>query len=126
MLPGTVGKLADEASRLREGIDAELGGNGVMLLPVYPRTATRHRAIALRSPFDIGCTTLFNVSGGPSTAVRVDTGPRGLPIGVQIGAANGRDRLTLAVARQLESMFGVPTPVQPKWGRAAPLGLRLA
>ena len=125
VLPGMVGRLAREAASLRQGIERTLGPRGVMLLPVYPRTAPRHRAIALRSPLDVGCTTLFNVSGGPSTALRVDTGPRGLPIGIQVGAARGKDRLTLAVARRLEAIFGVPLPVSPRWGRSAPLGLRL-
>ena len=125
-MPERTRRLARAAVTLRRELDRALGTHGVMVLPTYPRTATRHRAIALRSPFDAGCTALFNISGGPATSVRVDTDPRGLPIGVQLGAARGGDRLTLSAAGALETVFGAPMPIEPRWGKAAPLGIRLA
>ena len=126
LLPTNIQPLVEEAIALRGAMDEALGEHGVLLHPVYPRTATRHRAIALRNPLDAGCTTLFNVSEGPVTVVRVDSDPKGLPIGIQLGAGRGRDRLTLEVGRLLEQRFGAPMPVLPKWGAPAPLGLRLA
>lgn len=115
LLPSGLGALVDEARRLREAMDRTLGTTGLMIHPVYPRTAPRHRAIALRNPLDVGCTTLFNVTEGPVTVLRVDSDPRGLPIGVQIAAARGQDRLTLAAARVLEALFGAPAPIEPRW-----------
>jgi fatty acid amide hydrolase 2 len=119
MLERTVGRWlgtadrAEEARRLRAAFDQAVGPRGIVIHPVYPRTAPRHRAIALRDPRDVGCTMLFNVTESPVTVVRVDTDRRGLPIGVQLAGARGSDRLTLAAGKALERVFGVPAPVDP-------------
>jgi hypothetical protein len=89
-------------------------GPGLLIHPVYPCTAPRHRAIAARSPLDVGCTALFNVTESPVTVVRAGTDHRGLPIGVQIVGARGADALTLAAAEVVEQMLGVPAPVDPR------------
>lgn len=98
------------ARALREAFDRAVGPRGLVIHPIYPSSAPRHRAIALRDPRDVGCTALFNVTESPVTAVHVDTDPQGLPIGVQVAGARGADGLTLAAGRVLEERFGTPAP----------------
>jgi len=119
-------RLLAEGIALRTELSEALGPRGLILHPTFPRTAPRHRAIVLGSPYAAGCTTLFNVGENPVTVVRVDTDPLGLPIGIQIAGARGADGLTLAAAEALEAEFSVPEPVTPRWGQPLPLGLRLA
>jgi amidase len=47
-------------------------------------------------------TQLFNQTGQPAVSLPLHTGPDGLPIGVQLGAALGREDLLLRVSAQLE------------------------
>jgi fatty acid amide hydrolase 2 len=48
----------------------------------------------------------FNLAGLPVTQVPLGLGPAGLPLGVQVAAGPGRDALTIAVAGELERVFG--------------------
>lgn len=82
-----------------------LGENSVLILPIHPTTAPRHMEAVAR-PFDIGYGAVFNVLGFPATACPVGRDDRGLPIGVQVVANNRQDRLTLAVAEEIERAFG--------------------
>ncbi|MCA9494300.1 MAG: amidase, partial [Myxococcales bacterium] len=106
--------LVEEARATRDALDGALGDHTVLLHPVYARTAPRHRAIALRDPRDVAATALFNVTESPVTVVPVATGRGGLPIGVQVVGARGRDALTLAVARALEESHGTPDAIDPR------------
>lgn len=117
--------LAAMGPVLRDALEAEIGPNGVIVHPVYTRTAPRHRGMLLQPPWDIGCTTLFNVTTMPVTVVPVGLDDRGLPIAVQIAARRGNDHLTLAVGAALQEAFGTFTPIEPRVGRPAPLGIRL-
>lgn len=52
-------------------------------------------------PF-VGYTTYQNVSGAPAISLPSGTSANGLPIGMQFAAQNGRDRLLLELALQIE------------------------
>lgn len=93
------------AEQLREELLELLGDNGVLLFPPYTRAAPRHNWPML-TPFDFAYCGIFNVLGFPSTQVPLGLNQNGLPLGVQVVAAPGRDALSIAVAQRLESGFG--------------------
>ena len=94
------------ASELKDAI-----GDGVLLHPAYPRTAPRHGRTVGR-PWLLTPSAVFNLAGVPVTEVPLGLTPRGLPIGVQVAASPGHDHLSIAVALELERVFGgwVPPP----------------
>jgi fatty acid amide hydrolase 2 len=53
---------------------------------------------------------IFNVLELPVTQVPLGLGSDGLPLGIQVVAAHGRDHLAIAVAMELESALGGWTP----------------
>jgi amidase len=65
--------------------------------PVGEPFATQARTASL-VPF----TTHFNVTGQPAISLPLHVNPAGLPIGIQLVAAYGREDLLIAVAAQLE------------------------
>lgn len=105
-------RLLATLSELRKRLEDALGPNGVLLYPTYPRTAPRHRRMMLR-PFDFACTGVFNALELPVTQVPTGRAADGMPLGVQVVGATGRDRTTLTVASWLEQDLGGwvrPTP----------------
>ncbi len=98
-------RFADEGRALKADLDRELGDDGVLLHPAFPRTAMRHR-VALLRPYEFAYTALFNVLRLPVTSVPLGLDRRGLPLGTQVAGAEGRDSLTIAVARALERELG--------------------
>ncbi|MFT6821296.1 MAG: fatty acid amide hydrolase 2 [Myxococcota bacterium] len=105
-------RLLATLSELRQRLEDALGPNGVLLYPSYTRTAPRHRRMMLR-PFDFACTGLFNALELPVTQVPTGRATDGMPLGVQVVGATGRDRTTLTVASWLEQDLGGwvrPTP----------------
>jgi fatty acid amide hydrolase 2 len=106
-------------------LEARLGPRGVMVVPVYTRTAPRHRGMAVGNPFDTGCTTLFNITGFPVTVVRCGEDAHGLPISVQLAGIRGADPVTLAAGAAVEAAFGGwRGPVDPHAGRTLAQSLR--
>ena len=100
---------------LRAALEAELGPDGVYVLPPYPRPAPRHGEALLR-PFEFLCTALCNITELPATQVPTGFDINGLPVGVQIVARHGNDALALRVAAAVEQDFGDswrPAPVSP-------------
>jgi fatty acid amide hydrolase 2 len=55
---------------------------------------------------------VFNLTGLPATQVPLGLNDDGLPLGVQVVAGHGRDHVAIAVAQELERVFGgwVPPP----------------
>lgn len=102
-------KLGEE---LREKLIAQIGVNGVLLLPTFTSTAPRHHFPLLR-PFDAVYCCTFNALGFPVTQVPMGLDSKGLPLGLQIIGIPGNDAVTIAVAQALERQFGGWVPPRP-------------
>lgn len=115
-LPELIGdhsaQRVQECLALRSEINALLGDDGVLLFPPHARTAPEHNR-PLLVPVQWGHTALFNALEVPVTAVPMGLDREGVPLGVQVIAAHGRDHLCLAVASALEASIGGWNP--PSW-----------
>jgi fatty acid amide hydrolase 2 len=80
-------------------------GDGVLLHPAHPRVAPRHGATIGRS-WLLTPTAVFNLAGVPVTEVPLGLGAKGLPLGIQVAAGRDRDHVAIAVAMELERVFG--------------------
>jgi fatty acid amide hydrolase 2 len=92
---------------LRHRLHDDLG-DGVLLMPPHPRVAPRHNSPLLR-PFDFAYTAIFNALRLPATVVPVSRDAGGLPVGVQIAAADGNDHVSIAAAVELERVAAAHT-----------------
>ena len=107
-----VAALEDMDAFSREFTGWWRGGFDVLLLPVTgtvtPKLGTlgmdeaRRAASILWSPF----TAYFNLSGQPAISLPLHWSGEGLPVGVQFGAAYGREDLLIRLAAQLEEARG--------------------
>jgi fatty acid amide hydrolase 2 len=88
------------ASELTEAI-----GDGVLLHPPHPRVAPRHGTTIGRL-WLLTPAAMFNLAGVPVTEVPLGLSAAGLPLGVQVAAAPDRDHVAIAVALELERVFG--------------------
>ena len=111
-LPMDFAALLREGAALQAELDELLGEKGVMLHPPYSRHAPFHRD-SWRTPFDAGCTAIFNVLERPVTVVPMGLDKARLPVAVQVVGRRGQDAQTLAAASALEDAFG-------GWIRAEP------
>jgi fatty acid amide hydrolase 2 len=109
---GRAARWVEKGRELRAQLDAELGDDGILLLPPFASTAPRHSE-PIRRPFRFVYTAILNTMHTPATAVPLGLGEGGLPLGVQVAAKRGNDHLCIAVAQELEGAFGgwVPTEV---------------
>jgi fatty acid amide hydrolase 2 len=94
-----------EMEHLKNVLIKTIGPSGIMLFPSHPTTAPRHY-MPLFTPFSWGYTGLFNVLGFPATQVPLGLDKKGLPTGIQIVSIPGNDHVTIAVAMELEKIFG--------------------
>jgi fatty acid amide hydrolase 2 len=86
-------------------------GDGVLLHPAQLTVAPQHRRTYGR-PWLMTSSSVFNLAGVPVTEVPLGLSRQGLPVGVQVAAAHGADHLSIAIALELEAVFGgwVPPP----------------
>ncbi len=91
---------------------AETIGDGVLLHPPLASVAPRHGhtygRFLVTQPMAV-----FNLAAVPVTQVPLGLGSRGLPLGVQVAAAPGGDHVSIAVAMELERVFGGWIPPRP-------------
>jgi len=84
---------------------ADTIGGGVLLHPPLANVAPRHGRtygrLYVTQPMAV-----FNLAAVPVTQVPLGLGSHGLPLGVQVAAAPGRDHVAIAVAMELERVFG--------------------
>jgi fatty acid amide hydrolase 2 len=104
--PRFLTRARELAEQLEEAI-----GDGVLLHPAHLSTAPPHGRTYGR-PWLLTPTAVFNLAGVPVTEVPLGLGGGGLPLGLQVAAAHGSDHLTIAIALELEAVFGgwVPPP----------------
>jgi fatty acid amide hydrolase 2 len=91
---------------------SETIGDGVLLHPPAPKVAPKHGGTVGRLWW-IHPMIVFNLSGLPVTQVPLGLNGDGLPLGVQVAAGPGGDHRSIAVALELERVFGgwVPPPL---------------
>jgi len=87
-------------------------GDGVLLHPPFGRVAPRHGRTVGR-PWVILPAAIFNLMGLPATEIPLGLNPEGLPLGVQAVAGRDRDHVSIAVALELERVFGGWVPPHP-------------
>lgn len=97
-------RLVDAARRAADSL-TETIGDGVLLYPPFPRVAPKHRT-TLWQPWLATNTAVFNMFGLPATQVPLGLTDDGLPRGVQVVAAPGKDHVSIAVALELERSAG--------------------
>jgi fatty acid amide hydrolase 2 len=97
-------RLLSAASELAAEL-TETVGDGVLLHPAHPRPAPRHRR-TLGRPWLLTPAAMFNLAGLPATEVPLGLSEAGLPVGVQVAAGRDRDHVSIAVALELERVFG--------------------
>ena len=100
-----VQRFVQQGRALASEIEDLLGEQGVMLFPSYTSVAPRHNA-PLLLPVNWVYTAVFNIAEVPVTQVPLGLNAAGLPLGVQVVGARGQDHVTIAVARELEKLFG--------------------
>ena len=101
-------RVARQIVASAQALAAELAdtiGDGVLLHPPLATVAPRHGRTVGR-PWWLGHVVPFNLAGLPVTQVPLGLGRAGLPLGVQVVAGRGRDHVTIAVALELERVFG--------------------
>jgi fatty acid amide hydrolase 2 len=84
---------------------AETIGDGVLLHPPYPAVAPRHGGTVGRFWW-VQPMAVLNLAAVPVTQVPLGLNAAGLPLGVQVAAGPGRDHVSIAVALELERVFG--------------------
>lgn len=97
-------RVIGSAQRAQDAL-AETIGDGVLLYPPFPRLAPKHRH-TIGQPWLATNTAIFNLFGTPTTQIPLGLTESGLPLGVQAVAAPGNDHVSIAMALELERVFG--------------------
>lgn len=97
--------LVSKAAELRKRLADMLGPDGILLLPTHPEPAPKHHTTLLKV-FNVSYTSVTSVLQMPITQCPLGLSKEGLPFGLQIIARPFNDRLTIAVAEELEKPFG--------------------
>ena len=98
-------KWMEELLSLQAHINQLLGNSGILIMPVHPRVAPKHKRTLL-APFDFAYTGIFNALMVPASSAPVRLSTEGLPIGVQIVAGDKQDHLCLAACEAIDDGLG--------------------
>lgn len=96
---------AEMLERSREAFLRVMTPGGVILCPVLTTPPPRHGWtwwLPVSNPY----TMMFNALGFPAVTIPVRWTPNSLPLAVQVVAGPGEDEVALAVAAELERVFG--------------------
>lgn len=83
-----------------------LKSDGIFLYPSFPIVAPKHKTTIMRMFDGTAHFSIFNGLQVPVTQVPMGLNKDGVPVGLQVVASPYHDRLTLAVALELEKKFG--------------------
>ncbi len=104
-VPDSRNARAVEAGRALAREVEDMVGDGVLLHPPFAKVAPRHGRTVGR-PWVILHAAVFNLMGLPATEIPLGLNADGLPLGVQAVAGRDRDHVSIAVALELERVFG--------------------
>ena len=119
LTPGRTRRFVEYGKALRNEVIDLIGPRGVMLYPSYPSPAPSHYR-PLWPPFNWQYTGIFNVLELPVTQVPLGLNADGVPLGVQVVGIPGNDHVTIAVAMELERVFGGWVPPERLFGKETP------
>ena len=94
------------AHKFFEEMQDLLGDDGILFFPTFPTSVPVHGWPVLMHTFDYIYCGIINALGLPSTQCPLGLDRQQLPLGIQCIAGRGRDRLTLAVAQEVEQAAG--------------------
>lgn len=98
-------KLLETRMRLKKQFEELLGDNGILIFPSFISPA-HYPHESLYNVCNYTYMMIFNVLGFPVTQCPLGFDKNQLPIGLQIVANPGCDYLTIAVAQEIERIFG--------------------
>ncbi|RWS21414.1 fatty-acid amide hydrolase 2-like protein, partial [Leptotrombidium deliense] len=98
-------QVLKEADNLKHKFLQVLGNNGVFFYPTLPIPAVKHKTTIFNG-FNCSYAMVFNILGFPATHCPTGLSKKNIPIGFQVVAAPFNDRLTIAVASELEKLLG--------------------
>jgi Asp-tRNA(Asn)/Glu-tRNA(Gln) amidotransferase A subunit family amidase len=100
--PALLDKAREAAAEARAAFAAAADGLDAILTPSAPGEAPEGLSYTGDATFNLLWTLLW----GPNVTVPVATGPKGLPMGVQLAGRVGEDARVLAVARWVQAAMG--------------------
>ncbi|RWS03063.1 fatty-acid amide hydrolase 2-like isoform X2 [Dinothrombium tinctorium] len=112
LFPNQVESKLREIKQLKQELNELLGNDGIFLYPCFPDINVKHDTSILFWR-NIGYTTVFNITNLPVTQCPLGLNKNGLPLGVQVAANELNDHITLAVAQEIEKVFGGWIPPFP-------------
>lgn len=90
---------------LKKQMNELLGGDGIFLFPSHPEVAPKHKTTLLKLD-NTSYTAIFNMLYLPVTQCPLRLSKDGIPLGCQIVASAYNDHLSIAVAQELERVYG--------------------
>ncbi|GIX77914.1 fatty-acid amide hydrolase 2 [Caerostris extrusa] len=100
---------------MEEFVKNFLGRDGIFILPTSPEIAPYHGQ-AMFKPFSVSYTAIFNLLGLPVSQCPISLSSNGIPIGLQVISNHYNDHITIAVAEEIERVFGGwVSPCDEEW-----------
>lgn len=98
-------KYYQRLNKMENYFEKILGTDGIFIYPTGPDYALYHNQ-ALDKPLNVSYTAVFNLLGYPVSQCPIMLSSDGLPIGLQVVSNMYNDHLTIAVAEEIERVFG--------------------
>jgi aspartyl-tRNA(Asn)/glutamyl-tRNA(Gln) amidotransferase subunit A len=108
--------VRQDAARVAETariVRAEIGDNGILLMPTAPQTAFAQGTRAPSNQADF--TALANVAGLPSISIPIGFGKDSMPVGMQLVGPPGGEAMLVAHARMINDAVRGYAPPRHYW-----------